>query len=94
MPKRLWTIPAERMKADAAHIVPLTDDAISVLETLPRFKRGDHLFSTNFGKQPVNGFSKAKTRLDREMLRSWRAIGRVMVEIAERARFGSLPFTT
>lgn len=75
--KRLWTIPAERMKADAAHVVPLTDDTIAVLETLPRFKRGDHLFSTNFGKKPVNGFAKAKVRLDREMLRSWRAIGRV-----------------
>jgi integrase len=75
--QKLWTIPPERMKADAAHVVPLTDDAMAVLKTLPRFKRGDHLFSTDFGAKPVNGFSKAKTRLDRHMLRSWRAIGRI-----------------
>jgi integrase len=65
------------MKADAAHVVPLTDDVIAILQSLPRFKKGDHLFSTDFGVKPVNGFSKAKTRLDRQMLRSWRALGRV-----------------
>jgi hypothetical protein len=31
---------------------------------LPRFQKGDHLFSTAFGEKPVNGFSKAKTNLD------------------------------
>jgi integrase len=65
--KNLWTIPAARMKADAAHVVPLTAEAIAVLEPLPRFDRGNHLFSTTFGKRPVNGFSKAKERLDHSM---------------------------
>jgi integrase len=88
--KRLWTIPAERMKADAAHVVPLTDDVMAVLKTLPRFKRGDHLFSTTFGTRAVNGFSKAKARLDRHMLRSWRAIGRT--KGADRRRGQVLPF--
>ena len=85
--KKLWIIPAERMKADAAHVVPLTDDVVALLGTgkidnagnvdgLPRFKKGDHLFSTTFGEKPVNGFSKAKGRLDRRMLRSWRALAR------------------
>lgn len=75
--RKLWTIPAERMKADAAHVVPLSDDVLEILQKLPRFKKGDHLFSTTFGKKPVNGFSKAKERLDERMLRSWRALGRV-----------------
>src|SRR4029079_17572067 len=44
--KRQWSIPPERMKTDAAHLVPLTDDAVQVLEGLPRFRSGDHLFST------------------------------------------------
>jgi integrase len=66
--QKLWTVPAERMKADAAHVVPLPDDAIVVLESLPRFRKGEHLFSTTFGTKPVNGFSKAKVRLDRVML--------------------------
>jgi integrase len=65
--KREWSIPASRMKMDTAHIVPLTDDAIKVLESLPRFRTGDHLFTTTFGKTAVNGFSKAKSRLDELM---------------------------
>jgi integrase len=64
---KLWTIPAARMKADAAHIVPLSEATIEILQSLPRFKKGNHLFSTTFGARPVNGFSKAKEILDREM---------------------------
>src|SRR5262249_7403722 len=78
--RKLWTIPAARMKADAAHIVPLSDDVLAILKSLPRFKRGDHVFSTTFGETPVNGFSKGKRRLDRRMLRSWRALARARGE--------------
>jgi integrase len=60
----LWTIPAERMKADAPHTVPLTAEAVAVLESLPRFQNGGYLFSTTLGQKPVSGFSKAKIRLD------------------------------
>ena len=67
LPKRLWTIPPERMRAGAAHEVPLTDDVMAILESLPRFKNGDFVFSTTFGAKPVNGFSKAKVNLDRAM---------------------------
>jgi integrase len=84
--RKLWTIPAERMKADAAHVVPLSDDVIAILRSLPSFRRGDYLFSTTFGEKPVNGFSKAKERLDRRMLRSWRALGRVRGEDRRQAR--------
>jgi integrase len=65
--KKLWTIPPERMKGGAAHAVPLTDDVMAILEALPRFRRGDHLFSTSYGAKPVNGFSKAKAKLDAAM---------------------------
>jgi integrase len=61
---RLWTVPAERMKSDAPHIVPLSNSAMTILRSLPRFNEGDYLFSTTFGKRPVSGFSKAKARLD------------------------------
>ena len=64
---KVWIIPAERMKANAAHLVPLSDDAIEILQSLPRFNKGDHLFSTDFGVKPVNGFSKGKLRLDTAM---------------------------
>jgi integrase len=70
--KKTWTISADRMKADAAHVVPLSDDAIAVLNALPRFDSGDFLFSTTFGKSPVNGFSKGKARLDQATLKALR----------------------
>jgi integrase len=63
--RRLWTIPAERMKMKSAHVVPVTGDLLSLLSSLPRFTRGDHLFSTTFGERSVGGFSKARERLDR-----------------------------
>jgi integrase len=66
--RKLWSIPATRMKADAAHVVPLTQEVIAILETLPRFNKGDHLFSTTLGTKAVNGFSKAKQRLDKAMV--------------------------
>ena len=72
--KGLWTIPKERMKSDAAHVVPLTDEAIEILKSLPRFCKGDHVFSTDFGVKPVNGFSKAKVRFDKAMLAELRKI--------------------
>jgi integrase len=71
--KRLWTIPAARMKADAAHVVPLSGEAIKILEGLPRFHHGDHLFSTTFGAKAVDGFAKAKHKIDDEMLKHLRA---------------------
>jgi integrase len=62
--KRLWVIPAGRMKAGAAHVVPLSDGAIDLLRALPRLDRGDYLFSFTFGARPANSFGRAKIRLD------------------------------
>jgi integrase len=87
--RKLWTIPKGRMKADAPHVVPLSDDVIAILQSLPRFRKGDHLFSTTFGVKPVNGFSKVKERLDSRMLRSWRALGRVRGENRRKAEIDS-----
>ena len=66
--KKLWEIPAERMKADAGHAVPLSDEAMKVLQSLPRFTKGDFLFSASYGVRPVvGGFGKAKLALDARM---------------------------
>src|SRR5262249_42967864 len=65
--RKLWTIPPERMKADAAHEVPLSDDVIDILKALPRFIKGDYVFSLKFGRKPVNSFNKAKRKLDKAM---------------------------
>jgi integrase len=63
--KRLWTIPPERMKGDAAHVVPLTNEVLAILQTLPRFTKGDYVFSTLYGARPVSGFSRLRVRLDK-----------------------------
>jgi integrase len=69
---KTWTVPPERFKSDSAHTVPLTDDVVRLLHSLPRFKGGEYLFSSGAGRGPVNGFSKAKQRLDRLMLEELR----------------------
>jgi integrase len=66
--RKLLTIPAERMKGNALHVVPLTAEVMAILDALPRYQKGEFLFTTTFGRRPVSGFSKAKTRLDALML--------------------------
>jgi integrase len=66
--KREWTIPASRSKSRREHIVPLSDAAVEILESLPRFSDGDYVFTTTGGRRPVSGFSKAKVRTDQMLL--------------------------
>jgi integrase len=42
--KRLWIIPATRMKAKTEHRVPLTDEAVALLKAVPRFRGSDLVF--------------------------------------------------
>jgi integrase len=65
--KKIWTVPPERFKSNASHLVPLSDAAVSIIEALPHFTKGDHLFTTTYGEKPISGFSKGKDRLDKLM---------------------------
>jgi integrase len=67
--KKLWSLPPERVKANAAHLVPLSDDAVAVLTSLPRFD-GDYVFSIQSGARPVAAFSEYKRRYDAEILKA------------------------
>jgi integrase len=72
--KALWTIPAGRMKADSAHVVPLSQDVVAIIESLPRWT-GSFVFSTTGGARPISGFSKIKLRIDAalaEAIPAWR----------------------
>ncbi len=40
----VWIIPAERMKAGKEHRVPLTQEAVALLNALPRMKGSDYVF--------------------------------------------------
>ena len=51
---KLWTIPAERMKAKREHQVPLSDAALALLDSMP--KDGDVVFAGTKG-QPLSDMS-------------------------------------
>ena len=53
---KLWTIPAERMKAKREHIVPLSPQALEILEVMkPISAHREHVFpSRNDPRQPMN----------------------------------------
>jgi integrase len=61
----LWTVPSIRMKGARAHEIPLAPAATALLKSLPRFTAGDFVFTTTDGAKSVNGFSKAKSRIDK-----------------------------
>ena len=67
--QRVWTLPRELTKSDRAHVVPLSDPAVEIIATLPRL--GELVFpaSRAGSSNAVSGFSRAKARLDAEMLR-------------------------
>jgi integrase len=68
LPAKLWVIPAERMKAEKEHRVPLSDRAIAIVEEMRAAqRRGDLVFPG----------AKGRGRLSHEvMLRVLREIGR------------------
>jgi integrase len=79
--KKLWTIPAARMKADAAHVVPLSPMAMEILSTLPRFGgQYDFVFTSSYGERPISAFSREKIALDAAMLIELRAAGKNELE--------------
>jgi integrase len=75
--RKIWTIPAARFKTGQQHQLPLPDDALTLLKALPRWRRGDCVFSSTYGDKSISGWTKAKQRLDRHMLRTLRALARL-----------------
>ena len=62
-----WIIPGSRTKNKTDHLVPLSDEALAVLATVPRIEgEAGWVFTTN-GRKPVNGWSRMKRRLDKLM---------------------------
>jgi integrase len=48
---RVWTIPAERMKAEKEHRVPLSNATVKLLESLPQFEATNYIFPAPKGGQ-------------------------------------------
>jgi integrase len=49
---KIWTIPAERMKAGREHRVPLSDATMAIIRSLPRDER--YVFHNEFGRKLSN----------------------------------------
>jgi integrase len=64
---KLWTVPAERMKAGKEHRVPLSDSAMATLKTLPR--DGDYVFPGAEKDRPLSNMAML------ELVRGMRAKG-------------------
>ena len=69
--RRLWEIPGTRTKNHRPHQVPLSNQALAILEALERRESRDLVFGT--GKAGFSGFGQSKARSDRRSgLREWR----------------------
>jgi integrase len=60
-----WHLLSERTKNSRAHVVPLV---AAMLQIIDRMEGREFVFSTN-GRTPPSGWSRAKRRLDDEMLK-------------------------
>lgn len=75
--RKIWTIPQERFKSGVSHQVPLTADMLTILDSVPRFRKGDYVFSFKFGERPALILHQAKLKLDALMLRYLKALARL-----------------
>jgi integrase len=59
---QLWTIPAERMKAEREHVVPLSEPALVILRRCKELRIGDELliFPGSRPKQPMSDMTLTK----------------------------------
>jgi integrase len=55
--ERLWTIPADRMKAGREHRVPLSDAALAILEDLRNVRHGVFVFPGGKAGRPISNMS-------------------------------------
>ncbi len=55
--KKIWTVPAERMKAGREHRVPLSGRAVSILKHLSKVEAGDFVFAGQSSKAPLSGMA-------------------------------------
>ena len=77
--KKLWTVPAARMKGSKEHVVPLSPVALVVLERQARVGTGDAVFAGLSGSPlSYTAFSRApaKAGIDAGSPHSWRSIFR------------------
>jgi integrase len=61
----LWTLPAARAKNGIEHEIPLSQQALDVLATLPRLGASNGFAFTTTVRTPVSGYGRFKEQIDR-----------------------------
>lgn len=59
--KRLWTIPAERMKAGKEHRVPLSEPALAILRDMEKLRDSDFVFPGGKAQRPLSNMALLTT---------------------------------
>jgi integrase len=87
--RRIWTVPASRTKNAKAHMVHLSDEAITVLIGVQKI--GQFVFSTS-GVKPFQSFSASKRELDElSGIHNWRLHDLRRTCVSGMARLGIPP---
>ena len=93
--KKIWTVPAARTKGNRAHLVPLSDGAMAVLEAQARVRISDYVFPGQRPDAPLSydpfakalikvGVANATPHSFRSTFRDWAGdIGDVPRDVAE-----------
>src|SRR5262249_44042693 len=55
--KKLWVVPAKRMKAGKEHVVPLSDAAAVIFESMIKLCQGDFIFPSTREAKPLSNMS-------------------------------------
>jgi integrase len=55
--KKIWTVPADRMKAGREHRVPLSARAVAILRQLEKLKSGDFTFAGEARNKPLSNMA-------------------------------------
>jgi len=55
--KKIWTVPAERMKGGREHRVPLSCSALAILKEMSAVKRSDYVFPGTKADKPLSGMA-------------------------------------
>ena len=65
--RKVWTVPADRMKSEKEHRIPLASDALSVLQTMSEVRQSDFIFPGSRRNRPLSNtaFSKLLDRMGR-----------------------------
>ncbi|MFA4892695.1 tyrosine-type recombinase/integrase [Brevundimonas sp.] len=67
---KLWTIPADRAKNGKAHLVPLSNAAVAILEAVPVIDGSAKLFPSRADpERGASGFSRALARITADMVK-------------------------